>query len=191
MTYEEICLRIKLEAQRGGEKAELANLDTESVIEAIMPSLLDAVTLECASNPDKLSLLRRTHSITITNGVGTLPDSVMTQCVAGAMVLEPDDDTVLPEDISFVPQYVDYVSAKGFDPRLGYFCVKGDRDLRYVSPTATELDYDVFDGDLEITVASALEIPATATETLTWDAEVISEIIDRGANMLRGMVVQA
>lgn len=190
MTYQELCQRILFEAQRGGEKAELANLNTESVIEAMMPSLIDAVALACAADPDKQSLLRRTHTIAMANGVGTLPVAVLTECLAGGTIIDPDDPDAA-QDITFVPQYFDFIEAKSFEPRLGYWNVKGDDALHYVSPTATQDEYNTFDGNLEYTGASVPVIPALATNSVAWPPEIESMVIDLGAEWLRGMKMAA
>jgi hypothetical protein len=187
VTYQEICDRMLLEAQRGGEALELANLNSQSIIEAMMPSVLQDVALACWANPDKRSLLRRTTTVAIAAGVGTVDATVLTECWSGAMILEPDDAGILPEDISYVPEYVDYVAAKGYEPRLGYFCVKGDDQLFYVSPT--DDDYASFTGNIELTAASVPAIPGDPDDPTGWPAEIESDVIDRGAEMLRGMKI--
>ena len=117
MTYQELCDRILLQAQRGGEKAELANLNTQSVIEAIMPAVFQAVAEHAAGDPDKRPLLRRTKTIAMTNGTGTIPNDVLTRCFSDATLLDPEDLTKL---YSWVPDYFDFIGP--LDSRLGYFC---------------------------------------------------------------------
>lgn len=188
MTYKEICQRILLEAQRGGEAAELANLDTQSIIEAIMPSVLQEITTRYAANENTWSILRQTSTIAMTNGVGDLPDAVLTECLKGGMVLEPDDADVLPEDIALIPQYVDFVAAKGYEDRLGYWCVLGNRILHYVSPTG---DYGDFTGDLDYIGATTPTVPAADTDPTGWDAECETDVINLASEWLRGAKIVA
>src|ERR1044071_5883070 len=101
MTYAELCQRIIFEAQRGGGRAELVNLNTQSIVEAIMPSVLQEITLRCWANPDKRPLLKQSHTIEIADGVGVFPTLALKEALTGGMVLEPDDPNVLPEDISY------------------------------------------------------------------------------------------
>ena len=189
MTYEELCTRILFEAQRGGEKAELANLNTQSVIESIMPSVLQDITLRCWANPDKRPLLKRTHTIEMTDGVGVFPTAALKEALTAGMVYEPDDTDILPEDISYVPEWIDFVAAKNYEPRLGYFCVKDDADFHYTSPT--EDTYGTFTGDLNYVGHTVPEIPADPTDDLDWPDEVQSDVIDYAAEMLRGMKIAA
>src|SRR5690349_17429698 len=98
MTYQELCDRILFEAQRGGEKAEQANLNTQSVIEAIMPSVLQEITVRCWQVESKRPLLKQSHTIAIAAGVGVFPSLALKEALTGGMVLEPDDPDVLPED---------------------------------------------------------------------------------------------
>lgn len=188
MTFTELCQRILLEAQRGGERAELANLDTQSVIEAIMPSVLQEVTTRYAANPSTQSLLRQSHTVAITSGVGTLPDTVLTECLTGSMVLEPDDDEAFPEDVAFIPQYVNFAGAKRYEPRLGYYCVLGNRVIHYVSPTG---DYGDFTGNLTYIGATVLSVPADPDIPTGWDAEAESNVINLAAEWLRGAKIAA
>lgn len=189
MTYTELCQRILLEAQRGGERAELANLNTQSVIEAIMPSVLQEITLRCWANPDKRPLLKQSHTIAITNGVGVFPPTALKEALTGGVVLEPDSVDVLPEDISYVPEFVDFVAAKNYEPRLGYFSVKDDADFYYASPT--EDTYNTFDGDIEYIGHTQPSIPADPDDETGWPGEVESEIIDYASELLRGAKLTA
>jgi hypothetical protein len=189
MTYTELCQRILLEAQRGGEKAELANLDTQSVIEAIMPSVLQEITLRCWANEAKRPLLKQSHTIAIADGVGVFPPTALKEALTGGMVLEPDDVDVLPEDIAYVPEWVDYVAAKNYEPRLGYFSVKDDTDFYYASPT--ENTYNTFTGNIEYIGHTQPSIPADPDDPTGWPAEIESDLIDMAAEWLRGAKIAA
>jgi hypothetical protein len=189
VTYTELCTRILYEAQRGGEKAELANLNTQTVIESIMPSVLQEITTRCYANPDKRPLLKQSHTIAITSGLGVFPDAAMKEALAGGMVLEPDDTDVLPEDISYVPEWVDYVAAKNYEPRLGYFSVKNDSDFYYASPT--EDTYNTFDGNIEYIGSTVPEIPADPDDPTGWPGEIETDVVDLAAEWLRSARIAA
>ena len=189
MTYTEICERILYESQRGGEKAEQANLNTRSVIESIMPSVLQDITMECWADPNKRPLLKQSHTITIASGVGIFPPTAFKEALTDGMVLEPDDTDVLPEDISYVPGWVDYVAAKNYEPRLGYFSVRDDTDFYYASPT--EDTYNTFDGDIEYIGHTQPAIPADPDDAVDWPEEVQSNVIDKAAEWIRGAKIVA
>lgn len=189
MTYQELCDRALLESQRGSERAEQSNLNTQSVIEAIMPSVLQEITLRCWGNPDKRPLLKQSHTITVAAGVGVFPPTALKEALTGGMVLEPDDTDVLPGDISYVPEWVDYVAAKSYEPRLGYFSVKDDTDFYYASPT--EDTYNTFDGDIEYVGHTQLTIPADPDDPTGWPSEVETDVVDLAAEWLRGAKIAA
>lgn len=191
MTYAEICTRILYESQRGGEAAEQANLNSWNVVEAIMPSVLQEVALRCADDPNKQSLLRRTFTVDMTDGVGELDPSILTARLTGATITVLDDsdevDAEATEDVTLVPEYYDFIAAKGYEPRLAYWCVKGDTALHYVGPNSET--YGEFSNNLEYTGASVPVIPAAADDDVDWPDEVQSDVIDYGAEMLRGMKI--
>lgn len=191
MTYQELCNRILLEAQRGGERAELANLNTQSVIEAMMPSVLQDVALKFARDEEGRSLLRETHTITLTLGVGTVPASVLTQCKWGASISDPLDTTVAQLQ-SLVAYWQDFVQLRtGLEADIPWWTIRGNDEFYYL---AAGEDYDPtagYDGDIELTIATVPSIPAAATDQTTWPPEFESDVIDYGAEMLRGMKIAA
>lgn len=156
-------------------------LDIEMTAESLVPTVFQSVALATAADPDKQSLLRRTHTIALTAGVGTLPGEVLTQCLHSATITDPDDDTVA-QDMSFVPQWFDFLEAKGYEPRLGYWTCKGDDELHYIRPTD---DSETKTGDVDITVASVPVIPATAGATLVVPDEILSDLQAALANAIR------
>ena len=184
MTYEEVCTRILFEAQRGGEKAELANLNTQSVIESIMPSVLQDVAQRCAGDPQRQSLLRQTHTVTLASGVGTLPAEVLTSCIWGSTVWVADENDVGPR-MSFTP-WVSFINPA--DDRLGYYSVRGDHEFYWADPGESYPDL-TRTGDVQYTGATTPTVPANATDETGWGAEIESDVIDRAAEYLRGVAL--
>jgi hypothetical protein len=186
MTYQEVIDRILYEAQRGGEKAEQANLNTQSVVEAIMPSLLQRVALKYASDEEGRSLLRQTHALTLAAGVATLPAAVLTQCKWGASVSDPEDATVARAQ-SLVPYWQDFVQERsGIQAEPAWWTIRGDDQFHYLEPNES---YDAAagkDGEIELDIATVPAIPASASDATGWPAEIESDVIDTGAEILRG-----
>jgi hypothetical protein len=189
MTYQELCERILLEAQRGGERAEQANLNTQSVIEAIMPSVLQDVALKFARDEEGRSLLRQTHTITLTDGVGVVPAAVLTQCKWGASIADPADVTVAQLQ-SFVAYWQDFVQPRsGLEADIPLWTIKGNDEFHYLEAGEDYDPADGFDGDVELTIATVPSIPASAADQTGWPSEFESDVIDYGAEMLRGMKI--
>jgi hypothetical protein len=189
MTYAELCTRILFEAQRGGEAAEQANLNTQSVIESIMPSLLQDVALKFARTDEGRSLLRVTHTITLAAGVGVVPPEALTQCKWGASVSDPNDITVAQTQ-SLVPEWPDFVQERsGIQSELVWWTIKGDGDFHYLASGETYDPTLGFDGDIELTIASVPVMPTDPDLALDWPEEIQTDIIDLGSEWLRGMKI--
>lgn len=188
MTFSEIIARILFEAQRGGEAPEMSNLNTQSVIESIMPSVLQAITLKYANgDSDQQSLLRQTHTITLTNGVGELPSDALSTCIWGSSVYVDDESEIGPL-MSYTP-WVSFINPSS--DLLGYYTVRGNDEFFWVDPGDV---YEVGvgrDGDVSLTIATTLTIPTDPDTDTGWPAEAESDIIDYAANMIRGSAIAA
>lgn len=172
-------------ALSGADASQSALLNMEMTAEALVPTVFQQVAIAIASDPDKQSLLRRTFTIALTNGVGTLDDVILTQFMHDSTLNDPDDDTII-HDMSFVPRWSDFKEAKDYEPRLGYYTCKGDDQLHYIRPTDT---VETKTGNVEITVSSIPEIPATYTDPLVVPAECLSDLQAAMANALRAKMV--
>lgn len=191
MTYTELITRIIFEAQRGGEKAELANLNTQSVAESIIPTALQDVALKFARTDEGRSLLRQTHTITLANGVGTIPATALTQCKWGALVSDPDDVTVAQAQ-SLVPEWQDFVQERaGVMAEPVWWTIKGNSDFHYLESGETYDPAAGKDGDIELTIATVPEVPTDPDAELTWPDEVQMDVVDYTAELLRGAKLAA
>jgi hypothetical protein len=177
------------ESQRGGESAEQANLNTRSVIESIMPSVLQDVALRLARTEEGRSLLRVTHTITLTSGVGIVPAVALTQCKWGASISDPLDTTVAQLQ-SLVPYWQDFVQPRdGLAADLPWWTIRGDSDFHYLEAGEDYDPSDGYDGDIELTIATVPAMPTVAGDPLGWPVEVETDVIDCAAEMLRGMKI--
>lgn len=164
---------------------------TDAQAESMVPSVFQQVALNAAADPEKQSLLRRTHTVAMVNGVGTLPDEALTSCKFGASISDPADDSIAQVQ-SLVLQWPDFVQARtGIQAELAWWTVKGDDQLFYVEPNANYDPSTGFTGDLEITIASVPEIPLTAGTTLDVPSEILSDLLSAMAIALRATVQQA
>jgi len=191
VTYQEVCDRALFQAQRGGEAAELANLNTQSVIEAMMPSVLQDVALSYARNDEGRSLLRRTHTIALTIGVGTVPAEALTQCKWGASISDPVD-TAVAQLQSLVPYWTDFVQPRsGLDLQTAWWTIRGDSDFHYLEIGEDYDPADGFTGDIELSIASVPAIPVAAGDEAAWPSEIVTDCIDLLSERLRGAKIAA
>lgn len=172
-------------ALSGKDASESDLLNMEQTAESLVPSIFKSVTLAINTDPDTRPLLRLATTISLASGVGTLPPNVPMESLPGATITDPDDDTVA-QDMSYVPDYFDYLGAKQYEPRLGYWTVTRNattgNTLRYIRPTDT---VETKSGDVDLTADTEPAVPALYTDTLNAPQEFIDMATVALANALR------
>lgn len=181
MLYIEWVERVRLEAQRGSEQAELSQLDTQPIIEAIQPSVFQTVGENCAADPRKRSLMRRSLTISMADGEGEIPAQALTKYMEDATFFDPAD---LSKTYSWVREFQDFMGP--LDSRLGYFNVQGESVLLQREPGEVYEPGFGFSDDMLLIIPCVPVRPASATDTIDCIDEVSSDLVDVGAAMLRG-----
>ena len=165
--------------------------DAESVVEDMMPTALQTVALKAASNPRTESLLRRNFTITLSNGVGTVDENILTSCWPGATVYVSGEPTIGPL-MSYVPNLNDFITPTGkLDEMLGRWIFRTDDIIWWVDPGAT---FDITSGrsgSIIMNIASVPELPATESDTLDMPGELTSDLIALLARMLASKQMEA
>jgi len=176
------------QALAGGDQLRSALLDADMTMESLVQTVFQNVALQKAADQEGRGLLRRTHTLAVTNGVATLPDTVLTQCKYGASISDPDNIAVAQAQ-SMVEYWQDFVQ-----PRVGIFAqpawwiIKGDDDFHYIQPNENYDPSTGFTGSLELTIASVPEVPAGASDTVDVVAEVFSDLVSALAVAIRGLI---
>lgn len=186
MTYLEFIATACQMALSGKDASESDLLNVEQTAESLVPSIFKSVTLAINADPDKRVLLRRTNTINLTSGVGTLPSTILMECLPGATLTDPDDATIA-QDMSYVPDYFDYLEAAGYEDRLGYWTVIANattgNTIRYIRPN--DLGIETKAGDIALTAVTEPSVPVLATSTLNAPQEFIDMAIVALSNALR------
>lgn len=186
MTYAEYIATAAQMALSGADASESSLLNVEQTAEALVSSVFKRVTLVINADPDKRALLRRTNTIALTSGVGTLPSTILMECLPGATLTDPDDDQIA-QDMSYVPDYFDYLEAAGFETRLGYWTVIANattgNTIRYIRPD--DIGIETKTGDIDLTVVTVPTIPTLSTDTLNAPQEFIDLATVALSNSLR------
>lgn len=186
MTYLEFIATAAQMALSGGDANESRLLDAEMTAESLVSSVFKRITLAISADPDKRALLRRTNTIALTSGVGTLPSTILMECLPGAAITDPDDDQIA-QDMSYVPNYFDYLEAAGYETRLGYWTVMANattgNTIRYIRPN--DLGVETKTGNIDLTVVTIPSIPAVATDPLEAPQEFIDMATVALSNALR------
>ena len=186
MTYEEFVATALQMALSGADASESDLLNMEQTAESLVANVFRNVTLTICADPDKRSLLRRTHTIALTVGVGTLPTTILMEVLTGATVLDPDDATITADDLAYVPEQADFVTAKAFEPRLGYWHVSANtttgNTISYIRPTDSA---PTKTGNITFIAVTVPTVPALSTDTLNAPQEFINLALAQLSNAVR------
>ena len=188
MTYTELIYRTVAQAQRGAVQFEAANLDAQGMAEAQMPTVMQAVAEAAAGLERKRSLLRQTVTVTFTNGVGLIPSYVLTKFIEEGTLYDASN---LPTVYSYVKNFNDFIDPTWRQPpysALGYYSIIGGDSLAVTEPGVAYSPTSGVTGDRLLNVPTVPQVPTTGhqDDQLTIVDEILSDIIDAGAEMLRG-----
>jgi hypothetical protein len=167
-------------------------LDIEMTAETLVPTVFQDVAMSYAADPDKRNILRRTHTLTLTNGVADLPDEALSAGKAGAVINDPTDVTVA-QNAAMVWYWNDFVAPRsGLLSQIPQWIINDDDGLlntfHYLEANETYDPSSGFTGSLEIMISSVPEIPATAGTALSVPGEALSDLISALASALRNQM---
>jgi len=187
-TYQTLIDLALQQALTGIDQLKSALLDADMTMESLVQSVFQNVGLQKAADEEGRSLLRRTHTIALTNGVGVVPDVALTQCKYGASISDPADITVA-QNQSLVPYWQDFAQTRnGLESQNAWWTIKGDDDFHYLEPNQSYDPTSGLTGDIELTIASVPEVPASASDPVVVVAEVFSDLVTALAVAIRGLV---
>jgi len=189
VTYKEFLNLAQQEAIAGQNSITSPILDIGFTAEVLVPEVWQAVVMSYAADPQKASLLSRDHTITLTNGVGDLPEEVLTLCKFNSTAYDPDDDVVGPT-VSLVRTWNDFTSPSSLDRLTTRYTLK-DQQIFWVEQGESYSSTDGKDGDVVLNIPSVPEIPATEDTEIDAASEFLSDAITSLAQRLRGVMEKA
>lgn len=162
ITVAEMLARARsIATQSGGVDANASQqIDARGGLFALIPHAILAVYRSKANDTKFLRDITVKHTVAITAGSGTVPDTVMREYLK--MADFADDDSSL---ITYYDYASDYNSGQNFD-QLGYVYVVGDT-FDYTAPSPN----DPYTGDLFVTVPTT----PTVTTSVTFPSEQTSD----------------
>lgn len=162
------------------EQAGAAPEDLELRAEALAINALQVIAQRVA-NSERRDLLRRTVTVALTNGVGTVPDTVLVEYICNADLHNPSD---LSELYTHIKHWNDFITDT--ETRLGKFNVKAST-LTVIQPNALYDPSSGLTGNVSLTASTVPQIPANATDLITnFPAELENDLIAILAGMLQG-----
>lgn len=189
-TYSELVYRIVSDAQRGSQAAQLANIDTQGIAESLIPSIFQQAAEEAAADESKRTLLKRSATLTFTDGVATVPSYVLTAYIKDATLINADDLSV---KYSLVINWSDFIDPALRNPPwsgYGYYSLPYQHTMNLTEPGVAYDPNSGASGDRLLNIPCVTEIPADADGVVVADDEIINDILDIGAAALRGEIMK-
>lgn len=173
------------QALAGGDQLRSALLDADMTMESLVGQVFQSVALKyAAGDSDSQSLLRATHTVALVNGVGALPDEALTSCIWGSTV-DVDGEPLIGPAMSYAP-WASFTQPT--DILLGYYSIRGNDEFYWVDPNETYTPGSGRTGDVEVTIASAPSVPASASDPVVVPAEVFSDLVTALAVAIKGVI---
>jgi hypothetical protein len=173
-TYQTLIDLALQQALAGGDQLRSALLDADMTMESLVQQVFQQVALRYAGgDSDSQSLLRATHTVALTNGVGTLPDEALTSCIWGSSV-DVDGEPLIGPAMSYIP-WISFTQPS--DNLLGYYSVRGNTEFYWIDPNETYTPGAGRTGNVEVTIASVPLVPASASDPVDVPSECFSDLV--------------
>jgi hypothetical protein len=151
----------------------------ETVAEPMLALIFANVSARVAADSGRRSFLRRTNTLTFTNGVAPIPETVLTQYLCESLLL----DTALPTSrYSWISQFSELVRVS--DPRLGYYSAN-ESSMFLVQPAAIYAPGVGLSGTLALTTPCSIAMPTVITDPVVVRDELIDDLVEELATAIR------
>jgi hypothetical protein len=182
MTLKELIQRAVEIASGGGPADQL-----EIMAEALVPSTFRFATRQAAKDPVKRAAVTVQHTITLANGVGTLPTEVLVEFLDHSTIADPAD-AAMARKMRRVYSWNEFI--RPLDNSLGYYIVTGTNKLHLTRPGTSYNPVDGMDGDVVLTTPTVPTVPALNSQIVA-PAEIVDDILLALAAGLTGKWQQA
>jgi len=164
---------LRLATMEGADPTQSPVIDNGVVLEDLFPIALRSAIIQAAQKGITLGQVRRSHTLSVTSGVATLPDTVIDECL-DTSTLSSTTDATITQLSSWQPQYLDFV--RPVHSQLHYYTTQG-ADFLFREAGA---DYGDYTGTLSL---NAVSMPATVG-SLTADLGISTDIAETTIEIL-------
>jgi len=186
--YQELIYRAVEQAQRGLDPNRSKFMDAEGIAEVMLPSVFHEIGTRAARDERLRSVLSSPFTVSFANGIATLGDTVMTEYLCESTLIDTGD---LRKRYSFIQNWGDFVRPRSpIDQKLGWYSMQGGTTIAVVEPNA---DYAVGAGitaSRNLTCPRVPSIPANKSLEVDAPEEIVDDIINVLAEMIRGKALQ-
>lgn len=179
MTLKELIQR-SLDIASGGTGAAVVTMDTEAIVEPLLPVVFRAVGTEAARTERTRTLLHRAKAIVFVDGVVDLSTDQLTEYIR---------DSSLSDSVDVTKRYAytewDNFIRPNLDTRLGYYSLEGEHTLHVTEPGTS---YDPLTGpaiSLRLDIPCVPVVPVSLTGTVDAPDEIVIMLIEALAAALR------
>ncbi len=155
--------------------AEGVNKDV--VAETLVPPVIYWCTLQAGLDPSRRQMTLVSSTVALTNGVGTLPATVLVECVKYAALADPLVTTTAKK-MRFIENWNEFI--RPLDSTLGYFTVAQSSyaNTLYVTlPGSAYTPGSGYTGNVTLTTPTTPTLPATASTAITANNELQYEFL--------------
>lgn len=179
MTLAEIIERIKMEAmEMAGSTAPNPLLETEVLIELILPKVIHACVDACLKDEEKIACLRANYNIAFTAGVANLPTGTSSRYAQHTYFYS------FPK-ASYRANFTDYLDNPS--SYIDTFTVQAE--VLYFRQANTA--YTAYGSTTQVSMITIPQIPATISTAMSIDAVLLEEVIFLTACIITGAVPPA
>ncbi len=180
MTREELVIKIQAMAIQAGANAQASPLiDRTTLVELLLPRVIDVVTMDACKDQQQLQALRATHSIDITAGIGDFPTTIKKEFVETTYVFDSSIAGLKSGDFaSYKRDLIDY--GQGGSSVVASFSVQGD--TIYYREAATGVAD--FTGAININAVTFPSLPASAGGTVDIQDNLLEQIIAMSVGLI-------
>lgn len=184
MRYQDLLLSSVNNATRGMLPEQSAAIDAIGLADTLFPTVSQGVCEAAAADPSRRDLVRRQKSITLVAGAATLTSDVLVHYIQDSVLL---DTSSLSKRYAW-RDYPDFV--KRGDRRLGIYTVVAGHTLQVIDPNQPFAVPLTTSGARVLTIPCVIQKPASATDDIDANDELISDLDEALSNALRGEVIK-
>lgn len=187
MTFREFIYRSIEQAQRGLDPNRSKLMDAESIAQIMAPQVFQEIGQRATRDEKLRSILMSAFTVTFTNGLTALGDSVLTAYLCESVLIDTAD---LTKRYSFIPNWGDFVRPRSaIDKRFGWYSMQGGTSLAVIEPNANYTVGTGITASRNLTASRVPTVPATADTEMDAPSEIKDDLINALAEMIRGKLM--
>jgi len=182
MTLEELVIKIKTIASQNGVAESSPLLDSDTLIELVLPRVLDVVASDVCKDAQQIQNLRANHTITFTSGVGTLPTTIKEEFIESMYAYGEFSNTNTGLTTSYKRDLMDY--GLGGSSLVATFSIQnGNIYYRAAGGTTT-----AFTGDIVFNAVTLPTLPSASGSTVSIKANILEQVVALAVAIITGEV---